>query len=286
MKAGTAVLVGRASVGKSTLLNNLLGHKVAITSPKPQTTRFLIEAVYEDNRGQIIFVDTPGLTHSVDSFSKTINQGTVTAIQKADFTVIVYIIDPTRPRNSEDNKLLGLVRKFSQSKILVVNKSDLRYPDYWADYAFYKEEFPNFVRTSALNHSNLNILLEMIFNLLPKRSLLVDTSKLTQPGLNLDSQLFVSEIIREKVFLTMREEIPYTVKTLVDNITERPNGVLYIKGRIITTADRYKSMLIGRGGKVIKEIGTMTRKELEAATNKKIFLDLLVQVDPNWQMGY
>ena len=84
----------------------------------------------------------------------------------------------------------------------------------------------------------------------------------------------------------MREEIPYTVKTLVDNITERPNGVLYIKGRIITTADRYKSMLIGRGGKAIKEIGTMTRKELEAATNKKIFLDLQVQVDPNWQMGY
>lgn len=283
MKAGVVALVGRPNVGKSTLLNNLLGHKVSITSPKPQTTRFPIQAVYEDERGQIIFVDTPGIFgKSPDVLSRTINARAEKAYSE-NVDLIVYLIDYTRQRDVEENKTLGLVRKLGITKLLVVNKIDLKYPDYSADYAFYEDEFVEIIKISALHRKNLNLLLDKIFELLPTGTKLVDSSNLVQPGLNLNSQLFISELIREKVFLFSRDEVPYTVSTHVDQIEERPNGHLYVKGKIITTADRYKSMLIGHGGKMIREIGMAVRKELETASDKHVFVDLTVEVDPHWQ---
>ena len=112
---------------------------------------------------------------------------------------------------------------------------------------------------------------------------MVDTSTMTQPSLNLDSKTFISEIIREKAFLVLRKEIPYTMTAVVDDIEERDNGVLYIRARILTSADRYKGMIIGKNGAGIKEIGATSRKELEVASGKKIFLDLTVEVDSHWE---
>ena len=111
---------------------------------------------------------------------------------------------------------------------------------------------------------------------------MVDTSTLVQPGLNLDSKIFIAESIREKAFLFLRKEVPYTLTTVVDEITQRPNGTTYIKARILTSADRYKAMIVGKNGTMIKEIGMATRKELETATNKKVFMDLTVETDPHW----
>ncbi|KKS85477.1 MAG: GTPase Era [Candidatus Gottesmanbacteria bacterium GW2011_GWA1_43_11] len=280
-KAGVVLLVGRPNTGKSTLLNNLLGRKVAITSPKPQTTRFPIEAVYEDERGQIIFIDTPGVFAKVeDQLGAAINEEATQAIQgQAD--VVVYIIDPTRKRDQEENRTLGLVRKLSAPKILVVNKTD-QAQEYLADYAFLENEFDTILQISALKRKNLNRLFDAIFKYLPVQKPLVKTDDLVQPALNLDSKLYIAELIREKAFLNLREEVPYTVHTVVDEISERPNGDLYIRGRIITTHDRYKIMIVGKSGAMIREIGMATRKELEIASGKKVYVDLTVEVNPHW----
>ncbi|MEK7166512.1 MAG: KH domain-containing protein, partial [Patescibacteria group bacterium] len=191
--------------------------------------------------------------------------------------------DHNRPRDHEENRVLGIIRKTKSPKLLVVNKIDRKRADYSADYAFYEREFSDLIKVSALKRSNFNILLNKIFAYLPTREPLVATSQLVQPALNLDSKLFIAEIIREKVFLNMREEVPYTVTTKVDQVEERSDGTLYIKGEIITTADRYKVMLIGHNGVMIKEIGMAVRKELETASGKKVYVDLNVVVNPRWQ---
>lgn len=282
MKSGTVALIGRPNVGKSTLLNNLLGHKVSVTSPKPQTTRFNIQAVYEDDRGQIIFIDTPGIFGKVeDPLARKINPRAEEAITQG-VDLIVYMVDPTRKRSFEENKTLGIVRKATVPKILVYNKIDIREPSYLAQYRFMEEEFSAVVRISALARKNLNVLMETIFSLLPEGEPMVDTSILTQPGLNLDSRTFIAELIREKAFLFLRREVPYTLTVVVDDIDNRENGVMYIKARILTSGEKYKGMIVGRGGAMVREISMAARKELETATNRKVYLDLTVETDPHW----
>jgi len=282
MKTGIVALIGRPNVGKSTLLNNILGQKVSITSPKPQTTRFTIQAVYEDKRGQIIFVDTPGIFTGVrDPLAKRINERTEDAIS-GGVDVVLYMVDHTREKDIEENKVLGIVRKIKAPKVLVINKTDVKRPTHIVQYKFMENEFDHVVEISALQHKNLNILLETIFDYLPEGIPQVDTKTLAQPGLNIDSRIFISEIIREKAFLFLRKELPYTLATVVDEVVERDNGLVYIKARILTSADRYKAMIIGKGGVMIKEISQAARKELETATSKKVYLELSVETDPHW----
>jgi len=282
MKSGVVALIGRPNVGKSTLLNTLLGHKVSITSPKPQTTRFNIQAVYEDDRGQIIFVDTPGVFGKTpDTLSKRINQRTEGALDRG-VDVVVYMVDHTRERDTEENKALGIVRKFTGPKILVINKTDIHTPTHIVQYKFLEDEFTTVIMLSALAHKNTNILLTTLFDLLPEGKELVDRTTLAQPALNMDSKLFIAEIVREKAFLFLRDEVPYTLAATVDEVIERDNGTVYIKAKIVTSADRYKAMIIGKGGVMIKEISQAARKELETATEKKIFLELTVVTDPHW----
>jgi len=282
MKSGVVALIGRPNVGKSTLLNTLLGHKVSITSPKPQTTRFNIQAVYEDDRGQIIFVDTPGIFgRTPDALSKRVNARTEGSLSDG-VDVVVYMVDHTRQRDTEENKALGIVRKFNGPKLLVINKIDIHSPTHIVQYKFLEDEFTSVIMLSALAHKNTNILLTTLFDLLPEGKELVDRSTLAQPALNMDSKLFISEIIREKAFLFLRDEVPYTLASAVDEVVERDNGTVYIKAKIITSADRYKAMIIGKAGVMIKEISQAARKELETATEKKVFLELRVETDPHW----
>lgn len=282
MKSGTVALIGRPNVGKSTLLNAILKHKVSITSPKPQTTRFSIHAVYEDTRGQIIFVDTPGIFGKVqDSLSRHINPMAQKSLSQ-DVDVVVHIIDHSRQRDLEENKTLGIVRLSKAPKILVINKVDIKHPTYIVQYKFLEEEYEKVIELSAFTGKNVSNLIDAIFDYLPEGKPLVDTTQLVQPALNMDSKTFLSEIIREKAFLFLRREVPYSLTAVVDDIQERTNGTTYIKARILTSADRYKSMIIGKNGAMIKEISMAARKELETATNKKIFLDLTVETDPRW----
>lgn len=282
MKSGVVALVGRPNVGKSTLLNTLLGQKVSITSPKPQTTRFPIQAVFEEERGQIIFVDTPGIFTKVkDQVAARINLRTEEMIEKG-IDVIVYMVDHTRERAEEENRALGMVRKLHIPKILVVNKVDVKEPTHIVQYRFMEDEFDKVIEISALENKHIPLLLDEIFERLPEGEPMVDTTTLVQPGLNLDSKTFIAEIIREKAFLNLRREVPYAVAAVVDAIEERDNGVTYIKARLLTSADRYKGMIIGQNGAMIREISMAARKELEVAANKKVYLDLTVETDPHW----
>jgi GTP-binding protein Era len=282
MKAGIVALVGRPNAGKSTLLNNILKRKVSITSPKPQTTRFPIQAVYEDERGQIIFVDTPGIFAKViDQVSSRINLRTEEALEQG-VDIIVYLVDHTRERAEEENKVLGIVRKVNIPKLLVINKIDIKNPSHMVQYRFMEEEFDDVIELSAIDGKHIPLLLNAIFERLPEGSPMVDTSVMTQPGINLDSKTFIAEIIREKAFLTLRKEVPYSLTVVVDEIEERTNGVMYIKARILTSADRYKVMIIGKNASMVKEIGATARKELEVASSKKVYVDLTVEVDTHW----
>ena len=281
-KAGVVAIIGRPNAGKSTLLNNLLGHKVSITSPKPQTTRFAIQAVYEDDRGQIIFVDTPGMMGKVTNpLARRINLEAGNQINK-ELDLVIYLVDHTRERDVEENQAFGMARKFKGSKILVINKIDVVRPSHIVQYKFMEEEFDAVVAISALGRKHLGRLIEVIFDFLPEGKPMVETADLPQPGLNINSKTFLSEIIREKAFLFLRREVPYSLTAVIDDTIERDNGVLYIKARILTSADRYKSMIIGKNGAMIKEISMAARKELETATNRKVYLDLTVETDTHW----
>lgn len=300
MKVGTVALVGRPNTGKSTLINNLVGHKVAITSPKPQTTMRPTYAVYEDDlstrngegRGQIVFVDTPGIfAKTPDARSKEVNMEAERII-KEDVDVLVYMVDPTRQRGLEENRVLGLVRKLEVPKILAFNKADIKDQKYLAQYKFLEDEFDKVVTISALKPMNLGALVDAIFEYLPEGEKIVNKEDLATPALNITSTMYVEELIREKIFLTLRKEVPYMVRVVVDNIEERKpqfnrakgdelvdrRPLIYIKARIMTP-ERYKKMIIGAGGERIKQIGSMTRKELELSTGQHIYLDLQVEVE-------
>jgi len=294
MLKGRILIIGRPNVGKSTFLNNLIGQKVAITSPKPQTTRFPIKALYEDERGKIIFTDTPGIFGKAEDFlSKKINEQTFKAINE-EFDLAIYMIDQSRKRDFEESKVLGIVRKINKPKILVINKVDLKEEKFEPQYKFLEEEFPIFFKISALKKTNLKLLLDKLFELLAKSTDSVKHEVMKgeeinisgYPLLSLDSKNFIAELIREKVFLMMGEEIPYTTTAIVDEIIERSEKLTYIKARILTTNDRYKRMLIGESGRKIKEIGSYARKEIALAINKKVYLDLTIETDPHWQKEF
>lgn len=277
MKSGVVALLGRPNAGKSTLLNELLGQKVSITSPKPQTTQFSIQAVYENEQGQIIFVDTPGIFAKTDApNSKDINLTAEHSI-KEGVDVIVYVVDHTRQRGVEENRVLGIIRKANVPKILVFNKTDIKKPTYIEQYKFLEDEFDAVLDVSAKTGRNLNLIINNIFSLLPEGEKIVTQKKRPTAALNLDSKLFLEELIREKAFLRLRREVPYSIGIKVDEMVEKPQkNMTVIKARILCP-ERYKKMIIGAGGRKIKEIGSMARRELELATNRKIYLELTVE---------
>lgn len=287
MKIGKVLLIGRPNVGKSTFVNNLLGQKVAITSPKPQTTRFSIKALYEEDRGKIIFVDTPGIMGKTeDHLSENINKKTLQVLNE-EVDLVIYMVDHTRKRDFEESRVLGLVRKINKPKILVINKVDLQEKSYLPQYKFLEDEFSHVFQISGINKTHIKPLMDKIFELLPEKLSSEEIPKdLVYPILNFDSKIFISELIREKVFLMMGEEIPYRTAVIVDEISERKNGITYVRARILTTNDRYKKMLIGSEGRKIKEIGSFARKEIALAINKKVYLDLTIETDPHWQETY
>ncbi len=277
MKVGTVALIGRPNSGKSTLINNLVGQKIAITSPKPQTTQFSLYAVYQDENAQIIFVDTPGIF--AKSENKQVNLEAEKVLKK-EIDLILYIIDHTRKRGIEENRVLGIIRKIDKPKILVINKIDRERPSFREQYRFMEDEFDSVIEVSALKNKNLPLLVTEILKYLHEgEKIAINRADMPTPAMNLNSKLYIEENIREKAFLVLSDELPYTVRIVVDEVKQRKNGMFYIEARILTTTDRYKKMIIGKGGSRIKIIGSMARRELELATGQKIYLDLTVEVE-------
>lgn len=276
-KSGFAVLVGRSNVGKSTLLNTLVGTKVSIITPKPQTTRHVVHGIVHDPRGQIVFVDTPGIFHKAkDVLTKKLNIRVRDAMQ--DIDVLIYVADPTRAIGPEERELLNLVDLVKKPKILTINKTDIRDLPYLEEYRALKKKFDEVIEISAKENKKLKDLIDWIFENLPVGELYYPEYQYT----NIENKLWFAELIREKIFIQLQDEIPYSTTVEVEEIEEKENGLLYIKAKVITNATRYKSMIIGKGGRMIKSIGQSARKELEAVTQKKIYLDLEVEVQEHW----
>ena len=278
MKSGFAVLIGRSNVGKSTLMNTIVGTKIAATSFRAQMTRQVIHGVVNDPEGQIVFVDTPGI------FKDKKNRLTGKLIEKAKealagVDIILYVVDPSREIGDEEKYTYGLIRHLDIPKILVINKSGLHQDEkkHLQSYLEWGQDFAGVFELSALRASHIQPLVKKVVELIPEGELIYENAQLT----NITDVFWIAEIIREKVFSVFDKEVPYSITVEVDNLEEKPD-IFVISARILTDAERYKKMIIGKGGLKIKEIGQMARRELEQSLNKKVFLELEVEVDKHW----
>ncbi len=276
MKSGFAILIGRSNVGKSTLLNALVGSKVAITTPKPQTTRFPIQGVVNTKDGQIVFIDTPGVLQKRDTLTKKLLSLLHQSMDGVD--VVVYVVDATRAPGDEEKIAARLVQSSPAKKVLCINKIDQRGAEFIDLYRDMGKDFEATVEVSALRGTHVQTLAKTIMDLLPEGEPNYPEGQLT----NLTNETLIAELIREKLFLRLHEELPYGLHVEVKEVSERDNGTLYIRADILKQADRYKPIIIGKGGRGLKEIGQAARKDLETITMRNVFLDLHVEVDPRW----
>ncbi len=278
LKSGIVTLVGRSNVGKSTLLNTIVGTKIAAVTDKPQTTRNVIHGVLNRPEGQAVFVDTPGIfKEHHNPLSGRLVESVTESLK--DIDMVVYVVDPSKSLGSEERYALSLLRHVDIPKLLVINKTDLRREDkeFLEDYQALAPDFDSVFELSALHNRHIKPLLDKVFELLPVGEPLYPPDQVT----NIDQKFWIAELIREKIFLALRKEVPYTTTVEVDDITDKPD-VLVVKARVLTYDKKYKEMIIGFGGRAIKEIGIAARKELEQAINKKVFLELEVEADKHW----
>jgi GTP-binding protein Era len=280
-KSGFVVMIGRSNVGKSTLLNALVGSKIAITTPKPQTTRLPIQGIVTRDEGQIVFIDTPGVLKGARDFlSKKLGHMVRASLSHVD--VIAYIVDPSREIGEEEREVMRLIESIDTPKILVINKMDLERKPFLDFYRDLGHQFTTVVEVSALRGTHVGNLIQAIFEQLPEGEPYYPEGQLT----NIPNKFWLAELIREKLFLRLRQEVPYTTHVEVEDVDERQNGMIYIAATIYTTEERYKRMIIGAKGQGIKEIGQSVRHELELAMDAKVFLELTVDVDPHWMQRY
>ena len=262
-------------------MNSLVGSKVAITSPKPQTTRLPIHGILTQEEGQIVFVDTPGMMKGArDTLSKTLAESMKGALNDVD--AVLYIADPTRSIGDEEKSTLRLIELIDKPKILVINKMDLEKKPYVDFYRDLKDKFTEVIEVSAMKGTHIKTLIEKLYEILPEGEPFYPEYQLT----NMGNREWIAELIREKLFLRLRQEVPYSVHVEVTQIEERENNLTYIAATVFTTDERYKRMIIGSGGRGIREIGQSTRRELETVMNRKIFLDLTVEKNPHWMLKF
>lgn len=274
-KIGKAAIVGRPNVGKSSLLNSLVGHKVAIVSKKPQTTRSQIVAFIEDERGQIFFLDTPGF-YSAKAGTGQYNALISRSVQEAD--VILYVVDHTRDWGQEEEKIWNLVVYQEKPVILVINKIDQTTPTFKQSYLdILALKVKKTVEVSALAEQHLKTLISYIYELLPAGERDNSVDYFPSPLLSQSSKEYLAEIVREKIFHSTGQEVPYQTRVRVLEVEEdEEKNRLKIVGEILVFDKRYKPMLIGSCGRKIKEIGQAVRKELQTATGKQVVVKLTV----------
>ena len=279
VRAGLVAFVGRTNVGKSSLINALVGVKVSIVTPKPQTTRHPVHGVTGHAGTQIVFVDTPGFfrTHKSRLVDR-LHERARTALQGID--AVVHVVDPSRPIGAEDDMVIEALAALSQPKILCPNKSDLRRRPHRDDWLARAANYAAVVEVSAHSRTGLDRLLDALAPLLPEGPALYGPGEIT----NVHRDFRIAEIIREKVYLLTEAEVPYRTAIELDLVEERTGRegqpLIQVKAAILVSAERYKGMLIGAGGRMIRDIGIAARRDLEPFLGRQVFLDLAVIVDP------
>ena len=279
MKSGFIGLIGRPNVGKSSLVNAVIGHKVAITSDKPQTTRNVIQGIRTDEDSQMVFVDTPGIHKPKNKLGRILNKEAYYSLE--DIDVILFLVDITESLGKGDKFVIDVLKNANVPVILVINKIDkvpreeiLKKIDEYKDLYNFDEIIP----ISAKKMDNVDRLINVLKSKLTDNIKYYDEDMYTDKPVN----FMVSELIREKILDLTFEEVPHSVSVIVDAMEYSANSV-NIQATIVVDRENLKAILVGKNGSMIKEIGTRARMEIELLLNKKVYLELFVKVIPKWR---
>ena len=280
-KSGFVALVGRPNVGKSTLMNHLIGQKIAITSEKPQTTRNRIQTVYTDKRGQIIFLDTPGIhkaKNKLGQYMVNVAEGTLNEVD-----VIMWLVEPTTYIGAGEQHIAELLSKVKTPVILAINKIDTVKDEEIIAKAIdtYKNvcPFAEIVPVSALRNQNTDKMTELLFQYLPYGPQYYDEDT----GTDQPMRQIAAELIREKALRLLQDEIPHGIAVTIEQMKERDNGIFDIEATIVCERDSHKGIIIGKGGAMLKRIGSQARREIENLMGAKVNLQLWVKVRKEWR---
>lgn len=281
-KSGFATLIGRPNVGKSTLMNRIIGQKIAITSKKPQTTRNRIQTVYTDTeRGQIVFLDTPGIHKAKNKLGEYMVNVAEQTFDQVD--VILWLVEPSTFIGAGERHIAEQLSKVKTPVLLIINKTDtVKKEEILAFIDAYRKiyDFAEIIPASALKGDNTDVILDMIFKYLPSGPMFYDEDTITdQP-----ERQIVAELIREKALRSLSEEIPHGIAVTVESMKERPKGdMVDIEATIICEKDSHKGIIIGKGGAMLKKIGSNARKDIEKMLDCRVNLRLWVKVRKGWR---
>lgn len=278
-KSGFVALIGRPNVGKSTLLNFLVGQKVAIMSPQPQTTRNKISGIYTDDQEQIVFIDTPGIHKPKNKLDDFMDKSSYSALDEVD--VVLFMVEP-EPAGKGDQYIAELLKKIKKPVFLVINKIDKVHPDKLLSIIdSYKNlgDFAEIVPISASQGNNVSELIKTIAKYLPEGPQFYDADQLTDRP----EYFIVAELIREQVLKLTHEEVPHATAVVVDRMRDHEGGKLQIEATIYVERPGQKGIIIGKKGQMLKQIGIAGRQEIEALLGEKVNLRLWVKVQKNWR---
>ena len=280
-KSGFVTLIGRPNVGKSTLMNHLIGQKIAITSEKPQTTRNRIQTVYTDERGQIIFLDTPGIHKAKNKLGEYMVNVAENTLKEVD--VILWLVEPTTFIGAGERHIAEQLSKIKTPVILVFNKIDTvkSKEEILTFIAAYKDilNFAEIIPVSALKEMNIEDVKSSIFKYLPAGPQFYDEDTVTDQPM----RQIAAELIREKALRMLDDEIPHGIAVVIDQMKERPNGIIDVDATIVCERDSHKGIIIGKQGAMLKKIGSNARYELEQMLEQKVNLKLWVKVKKDWR---
>lgn len=280
-KSGFVTLVGRPNVGKSTLMNRLIGQKIAITSHRPQTTRNKIQTVYTCDRGQIVFVDTPGIHKAKNKLGEYMVNVAENTLKEVD--VILWLVEPTTFIGAGERHIAEQLSKIKTPVILVINKIDTvkSKEEILTFIAAYKDilNFAEIIPVSALKEMNIEDVKSSIFKYLPAGPQFYDEDTVTDQPM----RQIAAELIREKALRMLDEEIPHGIAVTIEKMSERPNGIMDVEATIICERDSHKGIIIGKGGAMLKRIGSAARRELEDMLETKVNLQIWVKVRREWR---
>ena len=280
-KSGFVTLIGRPNVGKSTLMNHLIGQKIAITSEKPQTTRNRIQTVYTDERGQIIFLDTPGIHKAKNKLGEYMVNVAENTLKEVD--VILWLVEPTTFIGAGERHIAEQLSKIKTPVILVINKIDTvkSKEEILTFIAAYKDilNFAEIIPGSALKEMNIEDVKSSIFKYLPAGPQFYDEDTVTDQPM----RQIAAELIREKALRMLDDEIPHGIAVVIDQMKERSNGIIDVDATIVCERDSHKGIIIGKGGSMLKRIGTAARMEIENLMDTKVNLKLWVKVRREWR---
>ncbi|MEI5988730.1 GTPase Era [Enterococcus crotali] len=279
-KSGFVAIVGRPNVGKSTLLNRIVGQKIAIMSDKAQTTRNKIQGIYTVPKAQIVFIDTPGIHKPKHRLGDFMVETAYSALREVDATLFMISADQKRGRG--DDFIIERLKTMSSPVYLVINKIDTVHPDQLLgiieDYSN-QMEFAEVVPISATEGNNVDRLMDVLVDQMPEGPQYFPDDQVTDHP----EYFIVSELVREKVLLLTRDEIPHSVAVVVDSMKRDENDKIRIQATIIVERDSQKGIIIGKGGKMLKQIGTKARQDIEHLLDDKVYLELWVKVQKDWR---